>query len=204
MELVFKPAGAATPGRTIYVCDMHPESVSDEPGTCTLCNGMTLEARNVPPGGKIVYTCAHHPDIQADAPGKCPQCGMDLRFKVVGPTERMVSSWACPQHKGPAPGPGQCPECGGELQKRDVTEVLAVPASAVVDTGVRRIVFLDKGDGVYELVPVELGARTGEFFQVLAGLNAGDRVVSAGAFLLDAETQLNPAAGAVYFGATGK
>ena len=38
------------------------------------------------------------------------------------------------------------------------------------------------------------------FYPVLHGLNAGDRVVTSGSFLVDAETRLNPAAGSIYFG----
>jgi membrane fusion protein, copper/silver efflux system len=67
---------------------------------------------------------------------------------------------------------------------------------------VRSVVFVDKGGGTFDAVEVVPGPRTGDHVQVLKGVSAGDRVVSAGAFLLDAEARLNPAAGSVYFGAS--
>jgi Cu(I)/Ag(I) efflux system membrane fusion protein len=78
--------------------------------------------------------------------------------------------------------------------------VLAVPVSAVVDTGERKIVFVETEPGVFEGRNVILGPLAGELFPVLDGLSPADKVASHGAFLLDAETRLNPAAGAVYFG----
>lgn len=87
-------------------------------------------------------------------------------------------------------------------------QVLAVPESAVVDTGTRKVVFVERMPGMFDGVEVALGRRCGEFYPVLRGLDVGDRVVTAGAFLLDAETRLNPSVAASYFGAargpTGK
>jgi multidrug efflux pump subunit AcrA (membrane-fusion protein) len=93
--------------------------------------------------------------------------------------------------------------CGVDLEHVEYEKLLAVPFSAVIDTGVRKVVFLEKGAGVFDAVEVTLGARAGEYYAVLKGLNAGDKVVTAGAFLLDAEARLNPAAGVIYFGASG-
>jgi Cu(I)/Ag(I) efflux system membrane fusion protein len=87
--------------------------------------------------------------------------------------------------------------------------VLAVPESAVIDTGRLKIVYRQASPDVYEGVLVELGPRMAEpgsptaFYPVLRGLDSGDRVVTNGAFLVDAETRLNPAAGSIYFGGSG-
>jgi len=86
--------------------------------------------------------------------------------------------------------------------------VLAVPESAVIDTGSQQIVYREESPGTYEGVKVELGPRmTGPedvtYYPVIRGLEAGDVVVTAGSFLVDAETRLNPAAGSIYFGGTG-
>ncbi len=79
--------------------------------------------------------------------------------------------------------------------------LLAIPESAVIDTGTRKVVFLESSPGVFDAVEVRLGRRCGDFYGVLSGLEPGQSVVTAGAFLLDAETRLNPAAAASYFGA---
>jgi Cu(I)/Ag(I) efflux system membrane fusion protein len=71
--------------------------------------------------------------------------------------------------------------------------VLSVPESAVIDTGSRKLVFVEAEPGVYEAREVVLGARSGSLFPVLDGLLPGEKVATAGAFLLDAETRLNAA-----------
>jgi RND family efflux transporter MFP subunit len=93
-------------------------------------------------------------------------------------------------------------------EKLDEGLVLAVPESAVIDTGSQRIVYRESTPNVFEGVKVELGPRmTGPgdamFYPVLSGLVAGEKVVAAGSFLVDAETRLNPAAGSIYFGGSG-
>jgi Cu(I)/Ag(I) efflux system membrane fusion protein len=88
-------------------------------------------------------------------------------------------------------------------------QVLAVPESAVIDTGALTVVYRESAPGFYEGVIVKLGPRMAEpgnpaaFYPVLGGLEAGDRVATQGAFLIDAETRLNPAAGSVYYGGSG-
>jgi Cu(I)/Ag(I) efflux system membrane fusion protein len=71
----------------------------------------------------------------------------------------------------------------------------------VIDTGRQQVVFVEVAPGMFEGVRVQLGSRTGHSFPVLAGLTAGQRVASAGAFLLDAETRLSSGAATAYFGA---
>jgi Cu(I)/Ag(I) efflux system membrane fusion protein len=87
-------------------------------------------------------------------------------------------------------------------------EVLAVPETAVIDTGAQTIVYRETIPGTFEGVRVELGPRMsgpeGELlYPVLSGLARGERVVASGSFLVDAETRLNPAVGSVYFGGSG-
>ena len=86
-------------------------------------------------------------------------------------------------------------------------KVLAVPESAVIDTGNQKVVYRETTPGVYEGVTVSLGPKMSNaegqiFYPILAGLQAGERVVSSGSFLVDAETRLNPAAGSIYFGSS--
>jgi Cu(I)/Ag(I) efflux system membrane fusion protein len=79
---------------------------------------------------------------------------------------------------------------------------LAVAETAVVDTGATRLVYVESGPGMFDGVEVVLGPRCGDFYPVVRGLQAGQRVAMAGAFLIDAETRLNPHAAASYFGAS--
>jgi Cu(I)/Ag(I) efflux system membrane fusion protein len=72
-------------------------------------------------------------------------------------------------------------------------EVLSVPESAVIDTGTRKVVYVEAEPGVYEGREVVLGTRIGDRFPVLDGLAAGEKVAAKGAFLIDAESRLNPA-----------
>jgi Heavy metal binding domain len=79
--------------------------------------------------------------------------------------------------------------------------VLAVPESAVIDRGRERLVYVESMPGMFDGVAVELGRRCGSYYPVTNGLRAGQRVATAGAFLIDAETRLNPGLAAGYFGA---
>jgi Cu(I)/Ag(I) efflux system membrane fusion protein len=112
------------------------------------------------PGGR--YTCLMHPEVASEDPGSCPVCGMALK-----PRE--------PPEKPPSPG---------------TAELLAVPVSAVLDTGVRRVVYVERKAGEFEASPVTLGPRAGDWYPVLSGLAEGDRVVVRAAFLIDSQAQI--------------
>ena len=71
--------------------------------------------------------------------------------------------------------------------------VLSVPASAVLDSGARQIVLVDRGEGRFEPRQVHLGARGDDRVEVTGGLKAGDRVVVGANFLIDAESNLRAA-----------
>jgi Cu(I)/Ag(I) efflux system membrane fusion protein len=74
---------------------------------------------------------------------------------------------------------------------------LVVPDSAVIDTGDRRLVFVDHPDGTIEPRTVAIGAKLADGYQVLRGLAKGDRVVISAAFLLDSESSLKAALSAL-------
>jgi Cu(I)/Ag(I) efflux system membrane fusion protein len=70
---------------------------------------------------------------------------------------------------------------------------LTVPSSAVIDSGNRQVVLVDLGNGRYEPREVKLGRRGDGYSEVMSGVVEGDRVVSNGNFLIDAESNLQSA-----------
>ncbi len=92
----------------------------------------------------------------------------------------------------------------------DLGKNLAVPVEAVLDTGLRKIVYLDLGKGQFKAQEVEVGPEAiaiangeGEkFFPLIKGLKEGDSVVTAGNFLIDSQSQLTGGMSALWGGAT--
>jgi Cu(I)/Ag(I) efflux system membrane fusion protein len=92
--------------------------------------------------------------------------------------------------RGPA-GPALLPEMVADVELGGTgSESLGVPESAVLYTGPRTIVFVDEGGGRFRPREVRLGRKVGGMFEVVAGVSEGDRVVTSGTFLLDAESRL--------------
>jgi multidrug efflux pump subunit AcrA (membrane-fusion protein) len=87
--------------------------------------------------------------------------------------------------------------------------VLAIPKEAVLDTGMRRIVWVDKGDGEYEGRNIQVGpeasaemdGREIRFYPVLRGLKEGELVVTKANFLIDSQSQITGVAASAYGGA---
>lgn len=107
-----------------------------------------------------------HPEIVKDGPGKCDICGMPLV-----PAEKF----------------------GFVASDKTVENPLLIPASAVLRTGKRAIVYVripGKVEPVFEGREIVLGPKTGDFFIVNNGLDAGELVVTKGAYKLDSELQL--------------
>lgn len=73
------------------------------------------------------------------------------------------------------------------------TPVLAVPDDAVIDSGTRRLVIIDRGEGRFEPRPVVLGRRGDGFVEIREGLDESDWVVVRATFLIDAESNLKAA-----------
>lgn len=113
-----------------------------------------------PSGVAGKWTCAMHPQVLEQSAGECPECNMALV---------------------------QIP---GESAPLDQPMVLAIPTSAVLDSGIRKLVHVMKAEGMYEAKEVKLGLRAGSFYPVLDGLKEGDHVVVRGNFLLDSQFQI--------------
>jgi len=156
---------------------------------------------------RLAYVCPDHPLNLALDPGRCAIDQQRREPRPLALHERL--RWWCPMHpQATADKPGSvCLACGGMVLKprvvsyRPAGQVMAVPRSSVVDTGTRKVVFVETMPGMFDGVEVVLGPRCGDSYPVVRGLEVGQRVASAGAFLLDAETRLNPSLAAGYFGA---
>jgi membrane fusion protein, copper/silver efflux system len=163
------------------------------------------------------YICPMHPEEVSEEAGSCPRCGMDL-IKVEGEMIG-VTRYLCPMGCiDPRDSPGKCPECGMALVKERVEPdgeniALAIPKTAVLETGRRQIVWVDEGEGRYEARTVTLGpeataeiaAAEEPYFPVLSGLEEGELVVTRGNFLIDSQSRLtsSSSASAEYGGALG-
>lgn len=80
-----------------------------------------------------------------------------------------------------------------ELQADMAGNALAIPDSALIDTGTRQVVLIDKGDGRFEPREVEIGAKGDGYFEVLYGVDSGESVVTSANFLIDSESNLKTA-----------
>ncbi len=107
--------------------------------------------------------------------------------------------WSCPMHPQVLqPESGKCPICemalvqipGAPSQKQSSGSLLSVPVTAVLDSGVRKLVYVEKNKGEFVAAEIVTGPRTGDFYPVLSGLNEGDRVAIRGNFLLDSQFQI--------------
>jgi len=106
-----------------------------------------------------------HPEVIKDHPGQCDVCGMDLV-----PAEEL-----------------------GYVDNENEPAPVVVPASAVLRTGKRAVVYVEKPDAdrpTYEGREIVLGPRAGDVFLVASGLEAGERVVTNGAFKIDSALQI--------------
>ena len=106
-----------------------------------------------------------HPEVVKDGPGQCDVCGMDLV-----PAESL-----------------------GYVDNETEPAPVIVPTSAVLRTGKRAVVYVEKPDAerpTYEGREIVLGPRAGDVFIVASGLEAGERVVTNGAFKIDSALQI--------------
>jgi membrane fusion protein, copper/silver efflux system len=75
----------------------------------------------------------------------------------------------------------------------DMGAALTIPVSAVMPTGTRSVVFVDKGEGKLEPRIVQLGTKYGDIYEVKSGLQENERVVASANFLIDAESKVQGA-----------
>ncbi len=121
------------------------------------------DGRAAPTGVEGRFTCPMHPEVLRDASGHCPICEMQLE-QIVGPKS--------------------------DVAAHPATGLLVVPVTAVLDSGTRQIVYVEKSRGLFEPREVVLGPRSGGFVPVLKGVVDGERVVTRGGFLIDSQFQI--------------
>ncbi len=117
------------------------------------------------------YIGSMHPEIIRDKPGKCPICGMNL-VPAGGIIGLMNPDRADIGIKSSSKG------------------ILAVPRSAVLDTGTRKLVYVEIKKGKYSPREIEVASLAGDYYPVVSGLKPGERVVISGNFLIDSQMQL--------------
>lgn len=149
------------------------------------------------------FFCPMCPGVLSDWPAICPVCHMDLvprkRGAAVVLPDGVLARMQLSPYRIQLAGIQTT-----ELQPQTlegVGECLALPESAVIDTGSLQVVYVETMPGMFDGVAVKLGSRVGDWRPVLEGLKPGQRVATTGAFLIDAETRLNPNLAAAYFGA---
>jgi membrane fusion protein, copper/silver efflux system len=134
------------------------------------------------------YVCPMHPYDFSDEPGDCKLCGMPR--ELFPARQQAPSAVSKPTPSGLAMAADARPSSVAHAPATP-PKPLAVPAEAVLTTGQRQLVYVERKPGEYHLVQPQLGPRAGDFYPVLAGLAEGDRVVVRGNFLLDSQFQIS-------------
>lgn len=157
-----------------FACPMHPEVIQDQPGKCSICQ---MELRQIPKRGPFAYAgqMANH----------STHAGQGLP-----PAEASAR---------PATPPSQSITLDAGGDQPPTALPLAIRASAVLDTGRRKIAYRKQADGAFELVQLSVGPRavgtdeegqTNVYYTVLDGLSEEDEVVVRAGFLLDSQRQI--------------
>jgi Cu(I)/Ag(I) efflux system membrane fusion protein len=144
--------------------------------SATVRSTLASDGTAAPTGVEGKFTCPMHPQVLLEEAGKCPSCEMPLQQIPGAPV--LIAGVEVP-HSNVA----------SESTPTD-SGVLAVPITAVLDSGDRRIVFVERSRGLFEAREVTIGPRGGEHFAVLTGVTEGERVVSRGGFLIDSQFQI--------------
>ena len=130
--------------------------------SATIRAGLLANGELAATGVEGKWTCLMHPQVLEAQAGPCPVCKMALT---------------------------QIPPAAAAKPEDEL--VLAVPTTAVLDSGIRKIAYVERAPGEYVPAELKLGSRAGGFYPVLSGLKEGDRVAVRGNFLLDSQFQIS-------------
>ena len=131
--------------------------------SATIRAGLLANGQFAPTGVEGKWTCLMHPQVLEAKDGPCPVCKMALT---------------------------QIPAAAVAAKPEDEL-IVAVPVTAVLDSGIRKIAYVERAPGKYVPAALKLGSRAGDFYPVLDGLKEGDRVAVRGNFLLDSQFQIS-------------
>lgn len=159
--------------------------------------------------GDTEFFCPMDPGVLSAWPAICPICNMDLiprkKSDAVLLPEGVVARMQISPYRVQLAGIRTVPVATRiDSDNSESPPALSIPASAVVNHGGDTLVYVERMPGMFDGVPVTLGPREGDVFPVIDGLQAGQRVAAAGAFLIDAESRLNPSLATQYFGANAQ
>lgn len=157
--------------------------------------------------GDSEFFCPMDPGVISAWPAICPICNMDLiprkKSDAVLLPDGVIARMQLTPYRMQLAGVRTVPVeartgADGEMG------TLAVPAESVIQLGSEQIVYVETMPGMLDGVKVVTEPLNDGYLAVRSGLEAGQRVVAAGAFLVDAETRLNPGLATQYFGANGQ
>lgn len=156
--------------------------------------------------GDSEFFCPMDPGVISAWPAICPICNMDLiprkKSDAVLLPEGVLARMQFSPYRVQLAGVRTVPVVQRPVESAaETVEELVVPATAVVEHGTERIVYVETMPGMFDGVRVELGDRHGGDYVVRTGVQPGQRVVAMGAFLIDAESRLNSNVATQYFGA---
>jgi Cu(I)/Ag(I) efflux system membrane fusion protein len=139
------------------------------------------QAASVRPGTPISATVPAYPDVRFSGT-------VAAVLPEVNAVTRTVRARAELANAGQRLKPGMFATV--HISPRDSREAVLVPSEAVIVTGERKVVVVDRGEGRFEPVEIAIGREEGGRTEILKGIEPGTRVVASGQFLLDSEASL--------------
>jgi membrane fusion protein, copper/silver efflux system len=157
--------------------------IADLRSVWILLDAFENEARYLEPGGTVKVLHPHlNKTFQAKVSGDLPQFDPNTRTLKVRLAADNPDYLLRPDMFVDVEYPIQLPEA------------ITVPADAVLDSGLKKTVFVDQGNGYFEPREVQTGLRMGNRVEIIKGLEAGEIIVTSGTFLIDSESKLQLAA----------
>jgi len=142
-----------------------------------------MDARSLRIGARV--------EVTVDAlPGKTYDGRVTFIHPTVDEKTRTLTARAEVPNKDGALRPGMYATA---ILRPATSKVLTVPTQAVLPTGTRNLVFVNRGDGQFAPRPVQVGVRGDSLVEVVGGLKSGDEVIASAAYLLDSESNLGAA-----------